>query len=57
MLVYIVSFACGGSNHIVGAYSTREKALEARKVYNAHCSEGDYTFINEIVMDTAKEYI
>jgi hypothetical protein len=56
MLVYVVTFVRNNVDYIVGAYSTREKAIATRKVYNARCDERDYTFIDELVLDTTKEY-
>jgi hypothetical protein len=56
MLVYVVTFVRNDVDYVVGVYSTKEKASATRKDYNARCGEHDYTFVNELVMDTTKEY-
>jgi hypothetical protein len=56
MLVYVLTFVCNNFDCLVGVYSTKEKALEAREVYNGRCGVGDYTFINEMVLDSTKDY-
>jgi hypothetical protein len=56
MLVYVVTFVQDRVDYIVGVYSTREYANDARKLYNDRLGEGDYTFVSEIVMDTTKHF-
>lgn len=56
MFLYVVTYVQDDRDYVVGVYSSREYANDARKVYNARLGEGDYTFISEVVMDTTKYF-